>query len=75
MELGAVESVKVTRSGLVIIVCVSAGQRERVLRITRMGTRAMTCFALKNGTIKINYFWGSCKCEGGPAEGEDSRCL
>ena len=28
IEFGAVESVSVTRSGLVIIVCVSAGQRE-----------------------------------------------
>jgi hypothetical protein len=31
-ELGAVESVRVTRSGLVIIVYVSAGQREKVLQ-------------------------------------------
>ena len=32
-ELGAVKSVRVTSSGLVIIVCVSAGQREQVLRV------------------------------------------
>ena len=35
-ELGAVESGKVTRSGLVIIVCVSAGQREQALLVIRM---------------------------------------
>ena len=38
-ELGTVESVRVTRSGLVLIVCVSAGQREKALRIKRMGAR------------------------------------
>ena len=46
-ELGAVESVEVTRRGLVIIVCVSAGQREKALRVKRMGKRDVNCFATK----------------------------
>ena len=41
------ESVKVTRSGLVIIVCVSVGQRENVLGVKRMGARIVNCFAIK----------------------------
>ena len=46
-ELGAVELVRVTRSGLVIIVCFSAGQREKALCVKQMGTRHVNCFALK----------------------------
>ena len=38
-ELGAVESVRLTRSGLVIIVCVSVGQREKALWVKLMGAR------------------------------------
>ena len=42
------ESVRVTRSGLVIIVCVSVGQRQNVLgEVKRMGARKVNCFALK----------------------------
>ena len=44
-ELGAVDSE--TKSGLVIIVCVSAGQREKALRVKRMGARNGNCFDLK----------------------------
>jgi hypothetical protein len=47
MELVAVKSVKITHSGLVITVCVSASQRDRELHATQMRTRAVTCFALK----------------------------
>jgi hypothetical protein len=46
-ELGTVESVRVTRSGLVIVVCVFAGQREKALGIKRMGARNVNYFALK----------------------------
>ena len=46
-ELGNVESVRVTRRGLVIIVCVSVGQRENALGIQRMGARKVNCFFLK----------------------------
>ena len=35
-KLRDVESVKVTKTGLVIIVCVSAGQREQALRVKGM---------------------------------------
>ena len=35
------------RSGLVIIVCVSAGQREQALCVKRMGARDVNCFPLK----------------------------
>ena len=41
------ESVRLTRSGLVLIVCVSAGQREQALRIKRMRERDVNCFTLK----------------------------
>ena len=47
-ELGAVESVKVTSSGLMICVCVSSAQRERVLRVTQLGSRSVSCFAFGN---------------------------
>ena len=30
-----------------IIVCVSAGQREQALRVKQMGARDVNCFALK----------------------------
>ena len=46
-EFCAVESVRVSRSWLVIIVCVSAGQMEKALRVKRMGARNVNCFALK----------------------------
>ena len=46
-ELSAVESVKVTRSGLVRIVCASPGKREQVLNVKQMGTRHVNGFALK----------------------------
>ena len=39
------ESVRVTRSGLVIIVCVSAGKREKVLRVKGKGARNVNLFA------------------------------
>ena len=42
-----VESVRVTRRGLVIIVCVSVGQREKALRVKPIGARKVNCFALK----------------------------
>jgi hypothetical protein len=42
-----VESVRVTRSSILIIVCVSAGQREQALRVKRIGGRYVNCFALK----------------------------
>jgi hypothetical protein len=51
MELGAIESVKVTCSGLVILVifvCVSSDQREQVLRVTQLESRSVSCFALRN---------------------------
>ena len=41
------ELVRVTRSGLLIIVCVSVGQRENVLGIKQMGARKVNCFAPK----------------------------
>jgi hypothetical protein len=47
-ELGVVESVKVTCSGLVIFVCVTSGQREKVLCVTQFGSRSVSCFALRN---------------------------
>ena len=50
-ELGAVESVKVTCSGLVIFVCVSSDQREWALRVTQLGSRSVSCFALRNRTL------------------------
>jgi hypothetical protein len=46
-ELGYVESMRVTRSGLVITVSVSVGQRENALVVKRMGARKVTCFVLK----------------------------
>ena len=46
-DLGAVESVRVTRSGLVKVVCVSAGQREQALCVKRMWARDVNYFALK----------------------------
>ena len=46
-ELGHVESVRVTRSGLVIIVCVSVGQWKNALEVKRMGARKVNCFLLK----------------------------
>ena len=46
-RVGAVESLRVTRSGLVIIVCVSAGQRKKALCVKRMRARNVNCFALK----------------------------
>jgi hypothetical protein len=36
-ELGAVESVKVTCSGLLIFVCVSSNPGEWALRVTQLG--------------------------------------
>ena len=36
-ELGNMESVRVTRSGLVIIVCVSVGQKEKALGVKQIG--------------------------------------
>ena len=52
-ELGHVESVRVTRSGLMIIACVSVGQRKNALEVKRMGARKVNCFVLKKrATIK-----------------------
>ena len=45
-ELGAVELVRVTRSGLVIIV-VSAGQREKAFCVKQTGLSNVSYFALK----------------------------
>lgn len=47
-ELGAVESVKVTCSVLVIFVCVSSDQREWSLRVKQLWSRSVSCFALRN---------------------------
>ena len=41
------KTVRVTRNGLVILVCVSAGQREKALRVKQMGAINVNCFALK----------------------------
>ena len=55
-ELGAVESVRVTRSGLVIIVCDSAGQSEKALHDKRMGARNVNCFcSQEKSTIEGSY--------------------
>ena len=53
---GAVESVRVTRSGLVIIVCVFAGQREKALCINRMEARKceLFCFQEKGAIERID---------------------
>jgi hypothetical protein len=45
-RLRTVELVKVTRNGLVMIYYVSSPQRERALRITRLGTRIVPWFVL-----------------------------
>ena len=44
---GTVESVRVTRSRLVIIVCVSAGQREKSRSVKRRGAINVNCFSFK----------------------------
>ena len=41
------DSVRVTRSGLVIIVCVSVVQRKNALKVKRMGVSKVKCFVLK----------------------------
>jgi hypothetical protein len=45
-ELGAVESMNVTCSGLVIFVCVSSDQREQALCVMQLGSRSLSCFAV-----------------------------
>jgi hypothetical protein len=57
-ELGAVESVKVTRSGDVIIVCVSAAP----LQTNRDKRCELFCFQEKVAIERSDY-WGSGKCE------------
>lgn len=47
-NLGTLNSVKVSRSGVVLIICVSSTQREWALRITCLGTRSLSCFALRS---------------------------
>ena len=42
-----VKSVRVTRSGLVIIVCVSVGHRKNALEVKRMGAIKVNSFVLK----------------------------
>jgi hypothetical protein len=52
-ELGTVESVKVTRNGLMIIVCVYVGQREKAVGVKRMRARHLNYFAVKKrGLLK-----------------------
>ena len=60
-ELGAVESVRVTKSGLVIIVFLLV-RGNSSLRVKRMGAR--NCFARsEKAAIERNDYWGSGKCE------------
>ena len=47
-RLGYIELGKVTRSGLLMIYCVSSAQMEMALQIKRLGTRIVTCFALRS---------------------------
>lgn len=47
-RLGTVDSVKVTQSGLAVILCIYSLQRERVLHITCLGTKTVTCFSLRS---------------------------
>ena len=42
------ESVTVTCSGLVTFVCVLSNPREQALRVTQLGSRSVSCFALRN---------------------------
>ena len=82
-ELGAVESVRVTKSGLVIIACVSAGQREQALRIKQMGARNCNCFALKKRVplkglitgVVVNVKADQLKGAGWREWGNRRRCL
>ena len=50
-RLGTVHSVKVTQSGLAVILCIYSLQRERVLHITCLGTKTVTCFALRSRAL------------------------
>jgi hypothetical protein len=64
-ELGAHESVKVTCSGLVMFVFLLTRGR-RVLRVTQLGSRSVSCFALRkraplNGVFS-GVVWSKSNC-------------
>ena len=48
--LGKVKAVRMTRSGLVLIFCASADQKERALCLNQLDTFEVLCVSLRNRT-------------------------